>query len=216
MNTLNKLSFLLVLLTVSTKALAIEESATPRALIKDATEQLVEALQANRDQIRQDRTVALQIANEIALPIIDFPGASRSVLGRHWRTATQDQRERFTRAFRRKLESVYVTAMINYSDDIVSAARNISYPNTNSGDNPRLAVVKTVIHLQSGVKASVDYKLHRVGDSWKVFDVSILGISLAKTYRYTFARELRRRGLDGLIAKLENRNDATIASSSGG
>ena len=216
MTTLHKLCFTLLFFAVSQALSAVEKPATPSALIKDTTEQLVEALQDNREKIRQDRSVALRIANEIAIPIIDFPGASRSVLGRHWRTANQDQRERFTQAFRRKLESVYVTAMIMYSDDIVSAARNISYPESKPFDNPRLAVVKTVIHLRSGVKASVDYKMHRVGESWKVFDVSILGISLATTYRYTFARELRKRGIDGLIAQLESRNDIKTASSSGG
>ncbi len=216
MKTLNKLSVLLFLLAAVIDSHAVEKLATPEALIKSATEQLVETLQANRDEIRQDRTVALRIANEIVIPLIDFPGASRSVLGRTWRTATEDQRERFTRAFRRVLQSVYVTAMATYADEIISASRNISYPKVKTPDNPRLAIVKTVILLRSGIRASVDYNMHRVGKSWKVYDVSILGISLAKTYRYTFARELRRKGLDGLIAQLENRNGVATASSSGG
>jgi len=176
-----------------------------------ATERLVEALQKNRQEISENRAIARQIADEVAIPLIDFPGVARGVLGNHWREASPEQRARFTQAFRRFLESVYVTAMAIYADQIISHARNISYPPLQLRDGSREAVVRTLIRLHGGMKVEVNYIMHRVAGHWKVHDVSVLGISLAKIYRTTFAREIRRRGLDGLIIELETRTGAGTA-----
>ncbi len=178
---------------------------SPRELIKQATAQLVEALQLNRQKIKENPAVAQQIAEQIAIPLIDFPGVARGVLGSHWRVASPEQRARFTRAFRRFLESVYVTAMAIYADEIISHAKNISYPPLQLRDGSREAVVRTLINLRGGLKVEVNYVMHRVAGRWKVHDVSVMGISLARIYRNTFAREIRRRGLDGLIIELESR-----------
>ncbi len=119
--------FLIQMLALGAAAQAAAEP-SPRELIKQATARLVEALQHNRQVIRENPAVAQQIAEEIAIPLIDFPGVARGVLGNHWREASPGQRTRFTRAFRRFLELVYVTAMAIYADEIISHAKNISYP----------------------------------------------------------------------------------------
>jgi phospholipid transport system substrate-binding protein len=199
-------SALMVLLMLALGATTqAEPEPSPRELIMRATERLVDALQENRQAIRKNRAIAREIADEVAMPLIDFPGIARGVLGSHWRAASQEQRARFTQAFRRFLESVYVTAMAIYADEIISHAKNISYPPLQMRDGSREAVVRTLIRLRGGLKVEVNYIMHRVGGYWKVHDVSVLGISLAKIYRTTFAREIRRRGLDGLIAELETR-----------
>ena len=182
-----------------------ESEPSPRELIRQATARLVEALQHKRTEIKENPAIAQQIAEEIAVPLIDFPGVARAVLGGHWRTASPEQRARFTRALQRFLESVYVTAMAIYADEIISHARNISYPPLQLREDSREAVVRTLINLRGGLKVEVNYLMHPVDGNWKVHDVSVLGISLARIYRNTFAREIRRRGLDGLIAELEAR-----------
>ena len=196
--------FFLQLLALGAAARADTEP-SPRELIKQATARLVEALQSNRQKIRENPAVARRIAEEIAIPLIDFPGVARGVLGSHWRGTSPTQRERFTRAFRRFLESVYITAMAIYADEIISHAKNISYPPLMLHEGSREAVVRTLINLRGGLKVEVNYLMQRVGKTWKVYDVSVLGISLARIYRNTFAREIRRRGLDGLITELETR-----------
>ena len=129
-----------------------------------ATERLVEALQKNRQEISENRAIARQIADEVAIPLIDFPGVARGVLGSHWREASQEQRARFTQAFRRFLESVYVTAMAIYADQIISHARNISYPPLQLRDGSREAVVRTLIRLHGGMK--VEGELHHAPCRW--------------------------------------------------
>lgn len=53
----------------------------------------------------------------------------------------------------------------------------------------------------------IQYRLRRVEDSWKVFDISVEGSSLVSTYRTSFAREAAQAGMDGLIRKLAARNE---------
>ncbi len=95
--------------------------------------------------------------------------------------------------------------MAIYADEIISHAKNISYPPLMLHEGSQAAVVRTLINLRGGLKVEVNYLMQRVGKTWKVYDVSVLGISLARIYRNTFAREIRRRGLDGLITELETR-----------
>ncbi|MDH5340558.1 MAG: ABC transporter substrate-binding protein, partial [Rubrivivax sp.] len=48
----------------------------------------------------------------------------------------------------------------------------------------------------------------KAGDSWKIFDVNVLGIWLVDQYRSSFAQEISNGGIDALIAKLAERNQA--------
>jgi phospholipid transport system substrate-binding protein len=48
--------------------------------------------------------------------------------------------------------------------------------------------------------------MHLTNKGWKVYDVSIEGVSMVTTYRTSFAAEIKQKGLDGLIASLTERN----------
>ena len=52
----------------------------------------------------------------------------------------------------------------------------------------------------------IDYSLEKIDSSWKVYDVSVAGISLVTNYRDQFAQEVRNGGIDGLIATIAAKN----------
>ncbi|MFB3090204.1 MAG: phospholipid-binding protein MlaC, partial [Gammaproteobacteria bacterium] len=56
----------------------------------------------------------------------------------------------------------------------------------------------------------IDYRMHLSGGEWKVVDIVVDGVSLILTYRGSFASEIRKNGLDALIRKLSQRNDAMV------
>ncbi len=191
-----------VLLTAAARA---APEPTPRDLIMTATPHLGEALQENRQQIDDNPDLAYQLADAHVIPLVDFRRIARWVLGKHWKEASKQQRERFTDVFRRFLIKVYVTAMVTYADEIISHARDIAYPPMELPPEARDAVVRTVITLRGGMKVDVNYRMHRTRREWRIYDVSALGISFATIYRSTLAPEIARRGLDGLIDELEAR-----------
>jgi phospholipid transport system substrate-binding protein len=182
-----------------------EPEPTPRDLIMTATQRLVDALQQNRRQIEKDPDLAYRLADAYVIPLVDFRRIARWVLGRHWKEASKQQRERFTDVFRRFLIKVYVTAMVTYADEIISHARDIAYPPLELAPGARDAVVRTVITLRGGMKVDVSYRMHRARREWRIYDVSALGISFATIYRSTLAPEIAQRGLDGLIDELETK-----------
>ena len=182
-----------------------EVDQSPRELIMTTTERLVTELRENRDEVKVNRKLAHQLAETIVVPHIDLAHVNRWVLGRHWNEATDAQRKRFAVVFKRFLMGVYVTAMVTYVDDIISHAKNVSYPPLEPAEGSRNTLVRTLIQLPSGARVEVNYRMHRVEGAWKVFDVNVLGISLASIYRTLFATEIARAGLDGLIQQLDDK-----------
>jgi phospholipid transport system substrate-binding protein len=210
------LSFFIVALALlgmqANIAVAAQEDA--QTLIIERSNQLVTALKEQRAAIKADNQVAYKLVEDIVLPHVDFTRVARLVLGKYWRSANAEQRERFTREFRDFLVRIYVTAMVEFSDQIVSHAQNVKYlPFRNS--NPDDVSVRMLITLPDRPPLQVNYSLHHdgSGNSWKIYDLAVEGVSLATTYRSSFATQIRREGIDGLISKLAERNaEASKAS----
>ncbi|HEB95597.1 MAG TPA: ABC transporter substrate-binding protein, partial [Sedimenticola thiotaurini] len=128
----------------------------------------------------------------------DFERMSRLALGRHWRKASEQQRQAFVAAFRQLLVRTYATALLNYSDE------QIVYKPLRQEPTGKEAVVNTLVSEPGGAPVPIDYRLHLGSDGhWRVYDVIVDGVSLVSNYRSSFGSEIRRRGMDGLIRKLE-------------
>lgn len=184
---------------------AAAEPVPPRELIQDAGDRLIEVLREKRDAVRSDPQVALAVAREHVLPLLDFERAAKWVLGLHWRDASASQRERFTAAFRDFLVRTYVTAMSVYVDEIIAHGDSVTYLPVHVGADDEQAVVRAIIHLNNGINAEVGYRLHRRDGPWKIYDVTLEGVSMLTTYRISFASEIERTGLDALIERLRRR-----------
>lgn len=200
------IAILLGLALQSAVCASVAASPSARDVVIDTSERLVEALQSQRNAIKQDMNTAYRLAEETVIPQLDFPRITRWVLGRHWRSASEEQRARLTDEFRALLTRSYVTAMVAYVDQILEHSDNVQFPPARSRQEGDNATVAMVINLASGQQATVLYQLYRNDTGWKVYDVQIEGISLALTYRSTFSQEIARGGIDGLIATLTERN----------
>ena len=127
------------------------------------------------------------------------------MLGKHWRTATPDQRERFKQEFRLLLVRTYTTAFTEYSD------WKIRYLPLEKEASDKKVMVKTEILQSGGQPVAINYRMVHEGDDWKVYDVLIEGISLLQNYRTSFNDEVEQTGsLDQLIAHLSERNSGAM------
>ena len=188
--------------------------ASAQVLVVDTSKSLLNAMKARNSEIKQDKSIAYQLVDDIVLPHIDFRRIGRLVLGKYWRRANENQRERFTAEFRDFLIRTYVTAMVEFSDQIISHADNVRYLPFR-GDDPEDVTVRMEINLPDRPPVSVLYRLYLKESAWKIYDLSVEGISLATTYRSSFASAIRRGGIDKLINKLANRNKkAAVVSTS--
>lgn len=201
-------SLLPLLLVLLAAGWAHATAPSAREVIMQAGDRLVQALQDQREAVKQDMDVAYRLAEETVIPHIDFERITRWVSGRHWRGATPEQQQRLTRAFQELLTRSYVTAMVTYVDQILANADNVEYPAGRSRQDERNAVVTMLIKLENNQTAVVQYQMFLSEDGWKIYDVVAEGVSLAITYRSTFTQEISRGGMEGLIASLEARNRA--------
>jgi len=191
-------------LTFPTTALSAETSPAQELVVSN-TIKLLKGLKENNGNLKKDSAIAYKLVEDIVLPHIDFQRIGQIVLGKYWRRATEAQRVRFVNEFRGFLIRTYVTAMIEFSDQIVSHADNVSYLPFRNTD-PEDVSVRMEIRLADRPPVSVNYSLYLNGSKWLIYDLTIEGISLATNYRGSFGSAIRRDGLDKLIDSLADRN----------
>ena len=195
-------AFALVLMMESASAMT-NESATemsPEQLVEQTGSKMINALQQQREEIKQDPQLIYTLANDIVLPHFDTQRMSAWVLGKHWRKASAEQKLQFPNEFRKLLLRTYATAMAEFSDEKI-----IVIPSRQQQDSSD-RMVRTEIQRNTGPAIPVTYRLHKTAGGWKVYDISIEGISLLNNYRRNFSREVRRNGVEGLMKKLSSRN----------
>ncbi|MCK9529569.1 MAG: ABC transporter substrate-binding protein [Gammaproteobacteria bacterium] len=170
-------------------------------LVQQTAEKVLDRLQQDQERLKANPDLIYPLVEDIVLPHFDFARMSQWVLGKHWRAADAGQRERFTNEFRDLLVRTYAKALLEYTD------QTIEYLPLLAGDNTDRVVVRTQIVQQgSAYPIPINYNMYHRKDGWKVYDISVDGVSLVSNYRTSFASEIRTGGIDDLIAKLESRN----------
>ncbi len=182
------------------------EPVPPNTVLEQASREMISAINANHDKIKADPAVVNGLVEDILMPHIDFIAASRWVLGKHWRRASKEQKLNFIRQFRTLLLRFYSAALAEYlTSNNVSDDMFVFLPLRGDMANKQVTV-NSEIHAPSGSIIPVKYSMHLTHKGWKVYDVSIEGVSMVTTYRTSFAAEIKQKGLDGLIASLSERN----------
>jgi phospholipid transport system substrate-binding protein len=184
---------------------AVEGPESARLVVQDTTDRMLRVLKAERDLLRQKPERIYALVNQIILPHFDFTRMSRWVLGRYWRDATEEQRTRFVQEFRRLLVRTYATALLEYADQSV----DVLPLQAEAGATDVL--VRTEVKQAGAPPIPLHYRMSLVEGAWRVYDLTIDGVSLVASYRSTFANEAANGGLERVIALLVARNEATGA-----
>jgi phospholipid transport system substrate-binding protein len=202
----NKLGYLILLVLwglFSIGSVGAESYKAPQELVETATEDVLAVLrEMNKVQASQKKAVSDKVV-ELILPHLDFVAMSKLVLAKHWRSADAQQRERFVDEFRDLLVRTYETSLMKFRDE------KMKYLPFHETDQPdKKAIVRVEVIRSSGPSIPMHYKLRfKESDGWKVYDIVIEGISLVTNYRSSFSREVSERGIDHLIASLQERNN---------
>jgi phospholipid transport system substrate-binding protein len=145
----------------------------------------------------EERRVAIR---KIADETFDFREISQRSLARHWQSRTPVERDEFVQLFADLLERSYIGQIEQYS-----GSEKVQYVGeTLDGQQ---ALVRTRIVTKAGTEVPVDYRMHRVGEHWLVYDVAIEGISLVSNYRAQFDRIIRSSSYRQLTDKLKAKKD---------
>ena len=179
---------------------AVASTAAPDVLVRDLSNDVLNAIRADKALAAGDANRVQQLVDEKVLPYVDFQKMTRLAVGRGWRQATPEQRTALTREFRSLLVRTYSGALSQVQDHKVELRPFRAQP----GDTDVL--VRTNIVASRGDPIQIDYRLEKVDAGWKIYDVNILGVWLVENYKTQFASEINANGVDGLIKTLTERN----------
>lgn len=177
-------------------SLAAAASEPPRVVVEQTIQQVLDTLEENAAVIDDNPDAVEALVADIVLPRFDFELMSRFVLGQHWRQADSAQREAFTAAFRDLLVRTYISAIDEYSGE------DVQIPAQRIPDDADRVSVQTEIVRPDGPSIPVAYALFLRNGQWKVFDVTVEGVSLVQNYRAQFSDIVRADGLDELIERV--------------
>jgi len=197
---LNKVIFLVLLVVVFPAA---AQDISPDKLIRDTVDEVIAVLKQD-DGIREgNQDKVLGLIREKILPHFNFTRMTQLAMGKNWGLAGQEQKKSLVREFRTLLVRTYSNSLTNYRDEVIK----VTPVNVNPQDTR--ATVKTQVIQGAGKQpVPIDYSMEKKGSSWKVYDVTVAGVSLVTNYRGTFNNQIRNGGVDGLITALVEKNTA--------
>jgi phospholipid transport system substrate-binding protein len=161
------------------------------------------------DGVVAERRDLREAIDPILLPRFDRRYAAQLVLGRHWREATPAQRERFIEAF-------YAAMLRKYADGVTEFdADKVEVLNYRGDAASKRTTVRTMVTLDDGTETPVNYGLVKRDDGWKIFDVTIEGVSYIRNFRAELDSEISSSSLEEVIARYESDADGDGAADDG-
>ncbi|MCK5720843.1 MAG: ABC transporter substrate-binding protein [Thiomargarita sp.] len=133
--------------------------------------------------------------------VFDFRKMSKLVLSKNWKKVTKTQKNDFTNAFHGLL-------VRTYSKALSEAASTVKQVNYSSKSKKKRILVSVNVETNDSKSINIDYNMYKNKENqWQVYNVSVEGVSLVTTYRSEFANDITTIGIDGLIKKLNDKNE---------
>ncbi|MBA4284430.1 MAG: hypothetical protein C0434_02725 [Xanthomonadaceae bacterium] len=177
---------------------------TPDQALRGTTEQIQNLIKDNYKTYRADLPTFYKAVDEVVVPRFDVPYIAQLVLATHYKTASADQRSRFAESFKNMLVRAYGNAMLDNYNSI-----QIEWlPVRVDGDK---ALVNTSMSSGAGQKYAIGFRVRKVNDDWKVFDIAVENVSLITNFRTQLSAEIKRTSLDDVIKRMESGEFAQAA-----
>lgn len=172
----------------------------PVNLLQSIASNMLNGLKANKATLKTKPQIVYNLAYRYVVPFADLPEMSKRVLPPSvWNSATPAQQAEFQKLFTRTLIRTYASALTSYNDQEVRF-----YP-VRGGTGSNTIEVKSDIVSSEAEPIHVVYRLVRVGSSWRLYDMSVEGVSLIQSFRSQFADILSRGDMDALLKRLRSR-----------
>jgi phospholipid transport system substrate-binding protein len=187
----------------STSVIAAPAAATseaPDVLVKRVSTDVIDSVKADKDIQAGNSRKIIDLVNTKILPYVDADKMTAQAAGRFWRQATPEQQKQLSEEFRQLLIYTYSGALSQIKNETIEFKPFRADPADTEVE------VKSQVNLTRGEPITLNYRLSKGPQGWKIFDLNVLGAWLVETYKSTFASEIGKGGIDGLIKKLHDRN----------
>ncbi|PTN08640.1 MlaC/ttg2D family ABC transporter substrate-binding protein [Nitrosomonas aestuarii] len=172
----------------------------PDRLVDKTVQEVLEII-GKDERIGDDKERMLDLIEDKILPHFNFTRMTRLAMGKHWSSAAPEQQNTLVDQFRTLLVRTYSNALTSYRNETVKVD-----PIKELGDSVDATVRLMVIQGSGKQPVPIDYSMEKGPDGWKVYDVTVAGVSLVTNYRGSFNSQIRKGGVDGLIKTLSDKN----------
>ncbi len=183
----------------------------PDALVKRLSSDVLDSIKADKTIQAGDVSKIVTLVDSKILPNMNFERMTASAVGPGWRQATPEQKKKLQDEFKTLLIRTYSGALAQVNDQTISVKPLRAAPTDTD------VIVRTEVRGR-GDPIQLDYRLEKTpgqGSGWKIYNLNVLGVWLVETYRSQFAQEINAKGIDGLIATLQARNQANSVAKKG-
>lgn len=185
-----------------------QESVAPDVLVKTVTQEVIDVIKSDKDIQAGNAQKSMALIDQKVLPHFNFARMTALAMGQNWRKATPEQQKVLIEQFRTLLVRTYSTALSSYRNQVIDFKPLRAQPSDTE------VLVRSEVKQSGTEPVSIDYSMEKTSSGWKIYDVSVGGVSLVTTYRDTFANEVRNAGVDGLIKTLSEKNRQLATKSS--
>jgi len=194
-----------LLLAPTTWATEISPDTSPDILVDHTAQEILAIIKQDKEIQSGNKAKILALVESKILPHFNFTRMTRLAMGKNWRKATPQQKREIVKEFRTLLVRTYYKALSLYSDHTIKVTP--LKPLAGATD----ATVKTQVIQSHGQPVPINYSMGKTSNGWKVYDVTVAGISLIINYRGSFNSQIRKGGVEGLLNTLAEKNRALDA-----
>lgn len=179
---------------------ALAGDTPPDVLARTTTQEVMALLKQDKDIQSGNQAKVYELVEAKILPNFDFNRMTQLAVGKHWPRATAKQKQSLVTEFSNLLVRTYSTSLTEFSDQTIEFK-----PFTLKPDDTDVSV-RSEVRQPGGQPVTIDYSMYKTAFGWKVYDVSIDGVSLITNYRSSFSNTIRQSGIDGLIKILADKS----------
>jgi len=192
---------LMATLLVTKSPLAESIDSTPDGLVKTLVSDVMNSIKLDKDIQAGNVNKVMALVDSKIVPYTNFQKSTQLAMGKNWSRATPEQQKQITVEFKTLLMRTYAGALTQVKDQIVI------YKPFRMDPTDTDVVVKTQV-MNKGDAIQIDYRLEKVGETWRLYDLNVLGAWLIEAYRGQFNNQISANGIDGLLKFLQDRNAA--------
>jgi phospholipid transport system substrate-binding protein len=186
---------------------ALADIVPPDVLAKNTTNEVLRIVKQDRDIKSGNNKKILDLVEEKILPNFDFRQMTRLAVGKNWNKATQAQQDELVNEFRTMLVRTYSASLSSVAD------YKIDFKPFRLAPGETDVTVNTEVSKPGAPPIPINYRMEKQDDGWKVYDVLVDNVSMVTVYRSSFTSEVRKGGIDGLLATLSRRNQPSASGS---
>jgi phospholipid transport system substrate-binding protein len=177
---------------------AVETS--PDTLVENTAQEVLTIIRQDKDIQSGHKARMLELVESKVLPHFNFTRMTRLAMGKNWSKAAPPQQKEIEKQFRILLVRTYYKALSVYSDQTIKVT-----PIKDTTENKDVTV-KTQVMKSHGQPVPIDYSMEKTANGWKVYDITVAGISLVINYRSSFNSQIHKGGIKGLLETLSEKN----------